>query len=87
MSRVRILERYCKSCGLCITVCPQHALQIMTNRLNEQGVHPAGPVAEAKCTGCGRCFLICPDAAIEIEEDTEDTAEPSIATRQSGRES
>lgn len=69
MPRVRVLEKYCKSCGLCITVCPKKGLEIVTSRLNEQGVQPAGPVAEVKCTGCGRCFLICPDAAIEIEDE------------------
>jgi len=71
MARVRVLEKYCKSCGLCISVCPKDALQIVETRLNAQGVHPAGTVMEAECTGCGQCFTVCPDAAIEILPEEE----------------
>ena len=76
MPTVRILESYCKGCGLCVWVCQQQGLA-MADELNESGVYTARPVAGIQCTGCGRCAQMCPEGGIEI--DVEESAQPSSA--------
>jgi 2-oxoglutarate ferredoxin oxidoreductase subunit delta len=44
-------EEFCKGCGLCVRVCPRHALEQIAG-INSRGFHPAS--------------LVCPDACITI---------------------
>ncbi|MCD6122234.1 MAG: 4Fe-4S binding protein [Spirochaetales bacterium] len=62
-TKVIINEERCKSCSLCISVCPKNVLRI-SNRLNPKGYHPAELFKNDECISCGFCYLICPDAAI-----------------------
>ena len=62
---IRILESYCKGCGLCVEVCAEGKLRI-NPQPNKRGFQPAVADAEVECTGCLACATICPDAAIEI---------------------
>jgi NAD-dependent dihydropyrimidine dehydrogenase PreA subunit len=57
--RVDIAAEECKGCGLCITACPVHVLQL-AEYLNSRGYHPAFYLG-TKCTGCGICFYACPE--------------------------
>lgn len=70
MPRVRILDQYCKGCGLCITVCPKQGLAL-ADTVNRRGVCVAVVREDFNCSGCLNCVLICPDAAIEIIEEDE----------------
>ncbi|MDI6868331.1 MAG: ferredoxin family protein [Coprothermobacterota bacterium] len=63
--KVVINEDLCKSCELCVSVCPVHALAI-SNRLNAFGYHPVELIDEERCTSCTACARMCPDAAIEV---------------------
>ena len=36
MAEIRVIEKYCKSCSLCILACPKEVLQIGT-KVNEKG--------------------------------------------------
>ncbi|HUS57087.1 MAG TPA: 4Fe-4S binding protein [Planctomycetota bacterium] len=65
MAAVRILEEYCKSCGLCIEFCPRSALSLGAN-INRHGCRPAVFDESKQCSGCGNCTAICPDVAIEL---------------------
>lgn len=57
----------CKGCGLCVSVCPQHVLEMDETSLNAMGYHPAALVdPENQCTGCSVCAIICPDVAITV---------------------
>lgn len=57
----------CKGCGLCISVCPPHVLELDEDSLNTMGYHPAVLVdPEDQCTGCSVCAIICPDVAITV---------------------
>ena len=50
----------CIGCALCVSVCPQEAIDI-----NEHGV---AQVDEAKCLGCGACAEACPQGIIRLHE-------------------
>lgn len=56
---VVIHEEECKGCGLCITVCPEQALELST-LLNHQGYHPVRFKLEA-CRADSHCFYACPE--------------------------
>jgi 2-oxoglutarate ferredoxin oxidoreductase subunit delta len=68
VERVSIDEQRCKSCGLCISVCPVKIL-IISDRLNARGFTPAQCTDQDKCSSCGSCALVCPDVAIELHRE------------------
>ena len=65
--KVRILEPYCKGCGLCVRVCEFGVLR-MADTVNERGIRVAVVCEGAECKCCARCYMMCPDAAIVIEK-------------------
>ncbi|AOY75267.1 4Fe-4S dicluster domain-containing protein [Clostridium formicaceticum] len=65
MVKVNILEKYCKSCGLCIDVCPKKILEI-GEKSNQKGYFTVVCKDEEKCIGCALCGMMCPDVAIEV---------------------
>ena len=67
MSKVTIFGDRCKSCGLCVSVCPRQVLALGKNTLNAKGFHPAEVENPGHCTGCAMCFTMCPEIAIEVE--------------------
>ncbi len=62
-AKVIINEERCKSCGLCVAVCPKNVLRI-SDKLNPTGYHPVELFDNDGCISCGFCYLVCPDAAI-----------------------
>jgi 2-oxoglutarate ferredoxin oxidoreductase subunit delta len=66
MGKIVISEEFCKGCGLCIEVCPQHLLRT-AKHVSKTSYHPAELVdPEGKCIACGLCALVCPEAAIHV---------------------
>lgn len=55
----------CKSCGLCIHICPTKCLSWDEKRLNNNGL-PCVQVDINKCIACKQCERICPDFAIRV---------------------
>lgn len=55
----------CKSCGLCVSYCPQKCLQI-GRTINAGGYKIPEHTDEGKCTSCGICCLVRPEAAITV---------------------
>ena len=51
MAKVKVLPQYCKSCQLCIEVCPKGVLKV-GDKTNEKGYYTIVPANEEKCTGC-----------------------------------
>lgn len=65
MAVIKIKEKYCKGCLLCIPVCQNESL-VISDIINEQGLHPVKFREDAECDGCKKCAIMCPDTAIEI---------------------
>lgn len=56
----------CKSCGICLEVCPKKAI-FWGEDLGYYG-NPAPSVDIEKCIACGLCELNCPDCAIRVKK-------------------
>ncbi len=69
MKKVEINEERCKSCGLCVSVCPKKIIDISRVKMNDKGYRPAEIIDVEKCIGCAFCATICPDCAITIYEE------------------
>jgi len=69
MPRIEIIEDRCKSCRLCISVCPKGCIEA-GKHVNKLGVNPV--VYIGGCVACGSCTLICPDICIELLKDADD---------------
>jgi 2-oxoglutarate ferredoxin oxidoreductase subunit delta len=75
---IEVNELYCKGCGLCVSVCPQGALELDQEKLTPKGYHPVTLVSD-DCTGCGICAVICPDAALTVLREAVNRAERALA--------
>jgi ferredoxin len=59
-SIIRIDEKKCTGCGLCIPNCPEGAIQIIDEK--------ARLISDIFCDGLGACIGHCPEEAITVEE-------------------
>ena len=69
MKKVIIQENMCKSCGLCVSVCPKKILQLDMSRVNTKGYNPAVFTDNDSCTSCAFCATICPDLVITVNKE------------------
>lgn len=60
--RLEITPQWCKSCDICVKLCPERCLRLNDERI----VEPTDP---ALCTGCRLCEWLCPDFAIRVHLD------------------
>lgn len=65
MDRVIIDEDRCKSCGICVSVCPRGII-VLSDRVNKYGFRPAMVKEQEQCTSCTLCGRMCPHVAIEV---------------------
>lgn len=56
---LEIIPAWCKSCDICVKMCPEMCLRLDAN----QKVELIDPAA---CTGCRICEWLCPDFAIKV---------------------
>ena len=57
---VRVFQKWCKGCGLCIAFCPEQVF--------EADAHGHSVVAHPeRCTACEWCYVHCPDCAISVQ--------------------
>jgi len=64
---VKLIEKFCKGCGLCVSVCPNGAIFIKSE-INENGINAASLKKDYLCKACMKCVLVCPEACIEIRK-------------------
>lgn len=65
MPRIIIDTEKCKSCGICINICPNKLIRFGQSA-NSCGNIPTEFVDENnKCTGCAMCAISCPEIAIK----------------------
>lgn len=57
---IKIDEKKCTGCGLCVQGCPEGALQVIDGK--------ARLVGELLCDGLGACIGTCPEGAILLED-------------------
>jgi indolepyruvate ferredoxin oxidoreductase, beta subunit len=70
--RLDINAAWCKSCDICVKLCPERCLRLNTERIAE--------LAEPdKCTGCRLCEWLCPDFAIRVHLDVGALAQGGLA--------
>jgi len=55
--KLKIMDRFCKGCGMCVTACTNDALAIENGRAR---------VDEASCILCGYCAAACPEFMIRV---------------------
>ena len=55
---IRVLHSLCRSCDLCVAVCPQLALWMEGDRLLHR---------PERCVGSGACIAVCPARALVAE--------------------
>lgn len=58
---------WCKSCDICVKMCPERCLQLDENL-------KAVLTAPDRCTGCRICEWLCPDLAITVHRTPEAAA-------------
>jgi 2-oxoglutarate ferredoxin oxidoreductase subunit delta len=63
--RVVFNEHYCKSCSLCVEVCPVNVI-FLADYLNGKGYRPATVTDQENCISCAKCGQICPDGVISV---------------------
>jgi heterodisulfide reductase subunit A len=59
-------ERRCIGCGLCESVCPYKAIEILTKR-TIVGEKQVAQVNKALCKGCGACTASCRSGSIDLK--------------------
>ena len=66
--KVAVLSQLCKSCGLCVNVCPRKILAI-GDKPNAKGYYYMVATEPDKCISCKLCVTVCPDMAIELYKE------------------
>jgi len=61
---VKVHEKYCKGCGLCVRLCPGKPERVFDKDENGKAV----AVRPENCIGCRSCELHCPDFCVEVTE-------------------
>lgn len=64
-TKVTFNESFCKSCGLCIQVCPTNVI-FFASCINANGYRPATAVNQDACISCAKCGQVCPDSVITV---------------------
>jgi len=55
----------CTGCGTCVGICPQLAVEMVTN--NSKGIY-VPQLDREKCNECGICFEVCPGHTVDFRQ-------------------
>ncbi len=67
-AEIRIDERFCKGCALCVEVCPGKVFAKGEKR-SRAGYAMPDVVAVENCAVCLLCEMTCPDLALTVVEE------------------
>ncbi|MBI4952401.1 MAG: 4Fe-4S dicluster domain-containing protein [Myxococcales bacterium] len=62
MAQVKIEERGCRGCTMCVDLCPVSVFEA------QEEVHKAAVVRPEDCIGCLSCFYVCPSQAVSVTD-------------------
>lgn len=65
MYRIEINQDWCKSCYICVDLCPKK-VYAKSDKVSRKGTRPVEISKLAECNGCMHCELLCPDLAIAV---------------------
>lgn len=65
---VNIDPKLCKSCEICVEICPNDVLKLSSER-NEKGYNVCQVINTEDCIKCRQCEINCPDLAISVTEE------------------
>lgn len=68
--KVKINEKLCKGCYLCIRFCPVGVF-VRSSTIGDLGYNVAEVQLPENCTGCKACLLYCPDFAVAVEKEND----------------
>ncbi len=71
----------CKGCGLCVTACAIHILELDEAVINRKGYHPVKVLAPERCNGCANCAVMCPDQGITVAKERIAGADRAVTAR------
>ncbi|MDD5502052.1 MAG: 2-oxoacid:acceptor oxidoreductase subunit alpha [Candidatus Thermoplasmatota archaeon] len=77
---VRIDERYCKGCGICVFMCPKKVLE-ESEALNKKGFAVPKVAHPENCINCHICEQHCPEFAIDVLDEKKAAPSPSAAQK------
>ena len=63
MAHIKIDNSKCKSCYLCVNVCPKKTIK-KSEIIGITGEPIVEFLNNNECIGCAQCALVCPDLAI-----------------------
>ncbi len=63
---IYIDEGLCKSCKICVKVCPKNVFEL-SGKVNKKGYEYMAAANSAQCISCKLCEKTCPDLAIFVE--------------------
>ena len=65
MAEIKIDKERCKSCMICVSVCPKKLIKVNESKTNHAGNKYVEFVdKDNECLGCALCAQSCPDMAI-----------------------
>ena len=76
--QLEITPQWCKSCDICVKLCPERCLRLNDERIVEL-------TDPSKCTGCRLCEWLCPDFAIRVHVQPRSDAAATTATAAGAR--
>ena len=79
---VKIDERYCKGCNICIAVCPKNVLE-RSSALNKKGVAVPLVARPQDCIKCRICEMNCPEFAIDVIDENKSAPASSAVKKPS----
>ena len=60
---LKIVEKRCKGCSICVNFCPKKVLEV--TEIEKVAIVEG---KEKECISCGQCEMRCPDYAIFVEK-------------------